>query len=37
MLLHSDGVAEAHSARAEMFGFPRLLGRRRRAAADAAR
>jgi serine phosphatase RsbU (regulator of sigma subunit)/anti-sigma regulatory factor (Ser/Thr protein kinase) len=26
MLLHSDGVAEAHSADAEMFGFPRLLG-----------
>ena len=25
MLLHSDGVAEAHSATAEMFGFPRLL------------
>jgi serine phosphatase RsbU (regulator of sigma subunit)/anti-sigma regulatory factor (Ser/Thr protein kinase) len=25
MLLHSDGVAEAHSADAEMFGFPRLL------------
>ena len=25
MLLHSDGVAEAHAARAEMFGFPRLL------------
>ena len=25
MLLHSDGVAEAHSAEAEMFGFPRLL------------
>jgi serine phosphatase RsbU (regulator of sigma subunit)/anti-sigma regulatory factor (Ser/Thr protein kinase) len=26
MLLHSDGVAEAHAADAEMFGFPRLLG-----------
>jgi serine phosphatase RsbU (regulator of sigma subunit)/anti-sigma regulatory factor (Ser/Thr protein kinase) len=26
MLLHSDGVAEAHSADSEMFGFPRLLG-----------
>jgi serine phosphatase RsbU (regulator of sigma subunit)/anti-sigma regulatory factor (Ser/Thr protein kinase) len=25
MLLHSDGVAEAHSAEKEMFGFPRLL------------
>jgi serine phosphatase RsbU (regulator of sigma subunit)/anti-sigma regulatory factor (Ser/Thr protein kinase) len=25
MLLHSDGVAEAHSAESEMFGFPRLL------------
>ena len=25
MLLHSDGVAEAHSAEREMFGFPRLL------------
>ena len=25
MLLHSDGVAEAHSATSEMFGFPRLL------------
>ncbi|HEY2354947.1 MAG TPA: SpoIIE family protein phosphatase [Gaiellaceae bacterium] len=25
MLLHSDGVAEAHSADSEMFGFPRLL------------
>jgi anti-sigma regulatory factor (Ser/Thr protein kinase) len=25
MLLHSDGVAEAHSGSAEMFGFPRLL------------
>jgi serine phosphatase RsbU (regulator of sigma subunit)/anti-sigma regulatory factor (Ser/Thr protein kinase) len=25
MLLHSDGVAEAHSGDAEMFGFPRLL------------
>jgi serine phosphatase RsbU (regulator of sigma subunit)/anti-sigma regulatory factor (Ser/Thr protein kinase) len=25
MLLHSDGVAEAHSASYEMFGFPRLL------------
>ncbi len=25
MLLHSDGVAEAHSASGEMFGFPRLL------------
>jgi serine phosphatase RsbU (regulator of sigma subunit)/anti-sigma regulatory factor (Ser/Thr protein kinase) len=25
MLLHSDGVAEAHSADREMFGFPRLL------------
>jgi anti-sigma regulatory factor (Ser/Thr protein kinase) len=25
MLLHSDGVAEPHSAEAEMFGFPRLL------------
>ncbi len=25
MLLHSDGVAEAHSAASEMFGFPRLL------------
>ena len=24
MLLHSDGVAEAHGAEAEMFGFPRL-------------
>jgi anti-sigma regulatory factor (Ser/Thr protein kinase) len=24
MLLHSDGVAEAHSASGEMFGFPRL-------------
>ncbi len=25
MLLHSDGVAEAHSESREMFGFPRLL------------
>jgi serine phosphatase RsbU (regulator of sigma subunit)/anti-sigma regulatory factor (Ser/Thr protein kinase) len=25
MLLHSDGVAEAHGAADEMFGFPRLL------------
>ena len=25
MLLHSDGVAEAHDADGEMFGFPRLL------------
>jgi serine phosphatase RsbU (regulator of sigma subunit)/anti-sigma regulatory factor (Ser/Thr protein kinase) len=25
MLLHSDGVAEAHSENREMFGFPRLL------------
>ncbi|MGH7735776.1 MAG: ATP-binding SpoIIE family protein phosphatase, partial [Gemmatimonadales bacterium] len=25
MLLHSDGVAEAHSGEREMFGFPRLL------------
>ena len=25
MLLHSDGVAEAHGPTAEMFGFPRLL------------
>jgi len=25
MLLHSDGVAEAHSADSEMFGFPRLM------------
>ena len=25
MLLHSDGVAEAHNAEREMFGFPRLL------------
>jgi serine phosphatase RsbU (regulator of sigma subunit)/anti-sigma regulatory factor (Ser/Thr protein kinase) len=25
MLLHSDGVAEAHDPRREMFGFPRLL------------
>jgi anti-sigma regulatory factor (Ser/Thr protein kinase) len=25
MLLHSDGVAEAHSDAAEMFGFPRLM------------
>ena len=25
MLLHSDGVAEAHNADGEMFGFPRLL------------
>jgi serine phosphatase RsbU (regulator of sigma subunit)/anti-sigma regulatory factor (Ser/Thr protein kinase) len=25
MLLHSDGVAEAHSEAGEMFGFPRLL------------
>jgi serine phosphatase RsbU (regulator of sigma subunit)/anti-sigma regulatory factor (Ser/Thr protein kinase) len=25
MLLHSDGVAEAHSASDEMFGFPRLM------------
>jgi len=25
MLLHSDGVAEAHSSDKEMFGFPRLL------------
>ena len=25
MLLHSDGVAEAHSETGEMFGFPRLL------------
>ena len=25
MLLHSDGVAEAHSGRGEMFGFPRLM------------
>jgi serine phosphatase RsbU (regulator of sigma subunit)/anti-sigma regulatory factor (Ser/Thr protein kinase) len=25
MLLHSDGVAEAHSADREMFGFPRLM------------
>jgi len=25
MLLHSDGVAEAHSAPGEMFGFPRLM------------
>ena len=24
MLLHSDGLAEAHSAQGEMFGFPRL-------------
>jgi anti-sigma regulatory factor (Ser/Thr protein kinase) len=25
MLLHSDGVAEAHNAERDMFGFPRLL------------
>src|ERR1019366_8346096 len=25
MLLHSDGVAEAHGAEREMFGFPRLM------------
>ena len=25
MLLHSDGIAEAHSGEGEMFGFPRLL------------
>jgi serine phosphatase RsbU (regulator of sigma subunit)/anti-sigma regulatory factor (Ser/Thr protein kinase) len=25
MLLHSDGLAEAHNAEREMFGFPRLL------------
>jgi serine phosphatase RsbU (regulator of sigma subunit)/anti-sigma regulatory factor (Ser/Thr protein kinase) len=26
LLLHSDGLAEAHSPRGEMFGFPRLMG-----------
>ena len=26
MLLHSDGVAEAHNPDREMFGFPRLMG-----------
>ena len=40
MLLHSDGVAEAHDAEREMFGFPRLLdvvGARARAAATSSR
>jgi len=26
MLMHSDGLAEAHSPEREMFGFPRLMG-----------
>jgi serine phosphatase RsbU (regulator of sigma subunit)/anti-sigma regulatory factor (Ser/Thr protein kinase) len=26
ILLHSDGIAEAHNEQREMFGFPRLLG-----------
>ena len=26
LLLHSDGIAEAHNSEREMFGFPRLMG-----------
>ena len=36
VLLHSDGVVEAHDPAREMFGFPRLKRARRRAGQPAA-